>query len=35
MEFEDKQEEVYSKYTRVSKQTVMKKIKARNQIAEF
>jgi virulence-associated protein VapD len=35
MEFEDKQEEVYSRYTRVSRQTVIKKIKARNQIADF
>jgi hypothetical protein len=35
MEFEDKEEEVYSRYTRVSKQTVLKKMKARNQIAEF
>lgn len=35
MEYEDKEDEVYSRYTRLSKQTVLKKIKARNQIAEF
>lgn len=35
MEYEDKEEEVYSRYTRQSKATVLKKIKARNQIAEF
>lgn len=33
MEYEDKEEEVYSRYTRVSKATVQKKIMARNQIA--
>ena len=35
MDYEDKMEEVYTKYTRMSKASVMKKIKAKNRIAEF
>lgn len=35
MEYEDKLEQVYTKYTRQSKITATKKILAKNQIAEF
>lgn len=35
MEYEDKQDEVHTKFTRQSKATISKKIMAKNQIAEF
>ena len=35
LDYEDKMEEVYTKYTRMSKASVLKKIKAKNRIAEF
>ena len=35
LDYEDKMEQVHTKYTKLSKQSVMKKIKAKNRIAEF
>lgn len=35
LDYEDKLTELHSKYSKASKDTMMKKIKAKNQIAEF
>ena len=35
LDYEDKLTELHTKYTKASKDTMMKKIKAKNQIAEF
>jgi len=35
LDYEDKMEEVHTKYTKMTKQSVVNKIKAKNRIAEF